>query len=355
MGARLDEVIQVQVLSPALRAAKMTDLVTHLPMCVLNLVARQPTLRTVQIAAQVEDWLPADIPSATSREWVSAILEWLESHGDLSIEQGRWTCLPPYAVAFVEPDEVRFFLFGETRLDHVLGLPEIACRIEMKPQRLIPSEMGAISNWGKPPVGIEREGIALYEDWADLKSVLSSRGLTIIEMKEWQHQLPELGNLQEPPARQLNEIPSKPKGQWEYYQPKSDRVDRWEGIAGDWRSATYQLIRWRWEDSRTGRWNIVHYWRAGDQRGVEIFGDYLRLWQLRLDYDARSSRTVIWRHARLRVPRLIPSMTQAWLRMLSSDIPQTSGQYFSYPLRSEHVALAQDVLQKKLGLIISGE
>lgn len=355
MDARLVEVMHVRVLSPSLRAAKITDMVAHLPMYILDLVARQPALRMVQIAAQVEDWLPADIPSATSREWVSASLEWFESHGDLSVERGCWTCVPPYAVAFVESDEVRFFLFGEPRFDRVLGLPEIACRVELKPLRLIRNETDVTSDWGQPPVGIEREAIALFEDWEDLKNTLTSKGLTIIEMQEWQYQLPDLDHLQEPPANQLDEILSRPRGQWEYYQPRSDRVDRWDAIEGDWQTTTYRLIRWRWEDSQTGQRNAVHYWHAGDRRGVEIFGDYLRLWQLRLDRDARSSRTIIWRDAKFRVPRLIPSMTQTWLRILSSDIPQKAGQYILYSLRSEYVPLAQAVLQEKLGLIISDE
>lgn len=347
--------MHVRVLSPSVRSAKITDMVTHLPMHILDLIARQPALRTVQIAAQVEDWLPADIPSATSREWVNAILEWFESHGDLSIERGRWTCAPPYAVAFVESDEVRFFLFGESRFDLVLGSSEIACRIELKPRRLIQSETGVSSDWGKPAVGIEREVIALPEDWEDLKNTLTSEGLAIIEIQEWQRQLPNLDHLQEPSANQLDEISTRPKGQWEYYQPRSKRTDRWEAIDGDWQVTTYRLIRWRWEDSRTGQQNAVYYWHASDRHGVEIFGDYLRLWQLRLDRDTRSSRTMIWRDAKLRVPRLIPSMTQTWLRMLSSDIPQTSGQYILYPLRSEHISLVHAVLQEKLGLIISDE
>lgn len=345
----------MRVLSAMQRAAKIEELLARLPTFILELIARQPVLRTMQIMAQVEEWLPADIPSATSREWVGASLEWLEDHGDLQTERGHWLCLPPYAIAWMDSDLIRLSLLGHVLADLVFESPEIACRIEVKPRRFIHDETLSVSDWGKPPIGVEREIIALQGDWEDLKQILISRGLVVIELSQWTRQLPNLDNLLAPAASQVDEIPLKPGGHWEYYEPKSGRADRWEAVDGDWRLTHHQLIRWCWEEARSGLWTTAYYWHAGDRQGIEISGDYLRLWQLRLDREARRPRLLTWRSSKLHVPRLIPASVHTWLRLLTSDAPQAVGAFISYSIQSEHLSLVQDVLREKLGLVVSVE
>lgn len=345
----------MRVLSAIQRAEKIEGLLTRLPTFILDLIARQPVLRTMQIMAQVEEWLPADIPSTISREWVGACLGWLEDHGDLSTERGRWLCLPPYAIARADSDLILLSVLGHVLADLVFDLPEIACRVEVRPRRFIHDETLSASDWGKPPIGVEREIIALHEDWEDLKQTLVSRGLAIIELSQWTRQLPNLDNLLAPAASQIVEIPLKPGGHWEYYEPKSGHADRWEAVDGDWRLTQCQLIRWYWEDAQSGLWTTVYYWHAGDRQGIEISGDYLRLWQLRLDREARRPRLLTWRSGKLYVPRLIPSSVHTWLRLLTSDAPRAVGTLISYPIPSEQLSLVQDVLREKLGLVVSVE
>ena len=328
-------------------------LMDDLPRQVLWSVAREGGRREAQLVSEILRWLPRAVRTDEVRTWVSDVLDWLTTRGD--VEKGfggRYHCVPPYLVGDVDDQRcTELSLCGDPRAEPLLRQALRPLDVTLR-YKTIRSEMSAETENAAmrptPPVGLER----FFSIPSGLRAVVAQEckklGIVVVQPKDLAAALPRLEQVMIPAERDLADSPTS-VGVWEIYEPKTGDTDRWRQDA-DWRACQAQLIRWRPSDDWRGERSARIFYHAGGGRVVELGPEAASLWQLYLDDSAENPRSIWWDGARLWVPGMLPIATQQWLRVLADQSSRFRGRWLLLEMNEALASMAGATLTNTLGL-----
>lgn len=319
-----------------------------LPQTILDLIAAGQGMRSQQVVSRIFHWLPQTTLTAVVQAWILETLGWYVDRGDIEKSKGgRYRCIPPYLVApRHNGSTLKARLFGDPRITFSLGGAGQGIHVEMttvsrEPVGHLP---GAQTSPNSPPIGIER---TLHLPAAiDHREFCKMHGLGIVDLEQLAERLPKTSEVAMPAQSDLTPMPALP-GIWDLYDPSLRDYDRWVPTP-IWQPNRGVLLRWRPAEDQ-GHYNSRVFYYSGESRGVELGSELSRLWQLHLDVDAGSPRTVWSTGNQLWIPRILPVTTRQWLQGCASQTPSLRGRWLALEASASSVATILETLRSTLG------